>query len=99
MRFIPPAPNLKKPKSDAKLLKTDLSNPHRAKYTEKYHRLKDEQAKNMAEKITAEQKKKKMDFLLDLVKALIIAVATLVIEHFVDIVHFFLDLLSGFSQG
>lgn len=69
-----------------------------AKYAEKYKRLEDQKAKEMADKIADEKRKKRSDFLLDLFKALIIAVATLAIEHFMDIVRFFRDLLSGFSQ-
>lgn len=46
----------------------------------------------MAQKIADEKRKKRSDFLLELAKALIIAVATLAIEHFVDIVR----LVQGF---
>lgn len=73
--------------------------PTYAKYAEKYKKSEDQKANKVAKEIAAEKKKKKMDFLLDLVKALIIAVATLSIEHFMDIVRFFQDFLSGFSQG
>lgn len=88
MRFIPPLPKHKKPVINADLSLPLSNNPKVTKYTDKYRRSEEQAAKEMAEKITAEKNTKKSEFLLDLIKALIIAIATLAIEHFMDIVRF-----------
>ena len=60
----------------------------------KYELLKEQEANEMAQKIAEEKHKKRSYFFLDLFKALIIAVITLVIEHFMDIVRLIKSLLE-----
>lgn len=83
MHFTPPPPANK---PDVDLSKIDLNSPKAQKYIEKYRKLEEQRAQKVAEKVTEEKRKKHSDFLLELVKAIIIAVATLAIEHFMDIV-------------
>lgn len=84
MHFTPPPPIKKPDKVD--LSKLDLNSQKARKYKEKYQLREKQTAQKMAQKIADEKRKKRSDFLLDLFKALVIAVATLAIEHFMDIV-------------
>lgn len=86
MHFTPPPPTGKKPTEGIDFSKIDPNSPKVQKYKEKYRLREKEAAKKMAQKVADEKRKKRSDFLLDLFKALIIAVATLAIEHFMDIV-------------
>lgn len=67
-------------------LKEMEENPKIAKYLERIRRLEKQQAEEMARKIADEKRRKRRDFLLQLVQALIVAAATLLIEHIPDIV-------------
>lgn len=94
MHFTPPLPTGKKPiLEDIDFSKIDHNSPKVQKYKEKYRLREKEAAKKMAQKEADEKRKKRSDFLLDLFKALIIAVATLTIEHFMDIVRLVQGLL------
>lgn len=90
MKFVPPMQFPPKPDFDETKINPD--SPHVEKYTRKYKGLKEKAAKEMAEKVAKEKHKKRVDFLVELIKAAIIALFTLAIEHFGDIVRFFQSL-------
>lgn len=93
MKFVPPMQFLNKQDFNAESIKKkDWDNPRIEKYTKKYKGLKEKAAKEMAEKVAKEKRKKRVDFLIELIKAAIIALFTLSIEHFGDIVRFFQNL-------
>lgn len=87
---------LNKPDFDAEnIKKEDWDNPRIEKYTKKYKGLKEKAAKEMSEKVAKEKHKKRVDFLIELIKAAIIALFTLAVEHFGDIVRFFKICISN----
>jgi len=75
-------------------LKEMEENPKIAKYLERIRRLEKQQAEEMARKVADEKCRKRRDFLLQLVQALIVAAATLLIEHIPDIVRILRVLLQ-----
>ncbi len=90
MPFTPFIQLPEKPNANADSLQNvDTDDPRIQKYTEKYRSLKEQEADKMAEKIAKEKHKKRIDFLVELVKAAIVALLTLAVEHFADIVAFF----------
>lgn len=96
MHFTPPPIIDKSIKQSIDLSKIDLNNPETQKYIkkyrEKYRKLEEQQAQKMAKEIADEKRKKRSEFFLDIFKAIIVAVATLGIEHFMDIVRFIQNL-------
>lgn len=93
MKFVPPMQFPNKPDFDAEnIKKEDWDNPHTGKYTKKYKDLKEQAAKEMSEKVAKEKRKKRIDFFVELLKAAIIALFTLAVEHFDSIISFFQNL-------
>lgn len=97
MAFTPPMPHIDLrdiPDDISKIDPNSLKSKRGREILKKYEDLKKQKAEDVAKKKAEEKRKKRSDFLLDLFKALIVAVVTLVIEHFVDIIRFFMALLS-----
>ena len=90
MRFVPPMQFPPKPDFDETKINPD--SPHIEKYTRKYKGLKEKAAKEMSEKVAKEKRKKRIDFFVELLKAAIIALFTLAVEHFDSIIAFFQNL-------
>lgn len=94
MRFVPPKPTI--PEIDTSTFvslsqaerKALASSANVRKYTDKYTSSKEKIAEEMAKQKAADKRKKRIDFLVELVKAAIIALLTLTIEHIGDIVSF-----------
>ena len=96
-KFIPPLPHYNAPQNiDPEEIKSASSSKKVDKYVKKYEELEKNAAQEVAEKVAYNKHKKRMDFLLELVKALIIAVVTLAIEHIIDIIEFIKCIISSF---
>ena len=94
--FTPPTPSPNMPKVDVDALKNvNVDNPHIKKYLEKYRASKEDASKKVAEEIAKEKRIKRTDFLVELLKAAIIALFTLAIEHIMDIIGFVQNTFSS----
>lgn len=98
MHFTPPPPIDKKTAENIDSSKLDPNSPKVQKYKEKYQLREKQAAQKMAQKVADEKRKKRSDFLLELIKAIIISSATLIIEHSPEIIRFIGNLLSSSPQ-
>ena len=89
---IPHLPKIKDPLT----LKDLAINPRVQKYTKKYKLSKEQDSQKMANEIADKKNAKRREFLLDLIKAIIVALTTLFIEHIADIVKFIHGILQSY---